>query len=198
MAFSRSETILLVFTLAYVGAFLVHFLTIGNAEFIGYIVTLVAFIALIATTQRIACFPLWLLWALSLWGLAHMAGGGLSVDGDVLYALVLVPLAGNGELAVLKYDQLVHFYGFGTTALVLWHVMRRNVPALDGTKTLYILAALGAMGLGAVNEIIEFVAVLSLPDTDVGGYANTGLDLIFNAAGAIAAMMGAARATGRR
>jgi hypothetical protein len=198
MKFSKAEAILLLVTLGYVGAFLVHFLTIGNTEFVGYIVTLLVFVGLLAATQRIARFPLWLLWALSGWGLAHMAGGGLTVDGAVLYALVLAPIAGNGELIVLKYDQVVYAYGFGVAALVLWHVLRRNFPVLDGSRTLYVFAALGAMGLGAVNEIIEFVAVVTLPDTDVGGYFNTGLDLIFDAIGATVAMLGARRfGTGR-
>jgi len=197
MRFSRPEWALLIFTLGYVGAFLVHFLTAGNAEFIGYIVTLFVFIALIAVSQRSVRFPLWLLWALSIWGLAHMAGGGITVGGDVLYALLVIPIVAAGEFVVLKYDQIVHFYGFGVAALVLWHVLRQNFPALDGSKTHYVFAALGAMGLGATNEIIEFIAVISLPDTDVGGYYNTALDLVFNAAGTTAAMIGAA-AFGRR
>jgi hypothetical protein len=54
------------------------------------------------------------------------------------------------------------------------------------------------MGLGAVNEIIEFAAVLGLPDTNVGGYLNTGLDLVFNAIGAIIAMALAALLERRR
>ena len=188
MALTRSELVLLVFTLGYVGAFLTRFLAAGNAEFVGYIATLLVFLVLIAATQRIARFPVWLLWCLSVWGLAHMAGGGIAVDGAVLYALLLVPIAGAGELTVLKYDQLVHFYGFGVTALVLWHILRRNFPVLDGTRSIYVFAVLGSMGLGALNEIIEFVAVVSLPDTNVGGYHNTGLDLVFNAAGAVVAM----------
>jgi len=192
MRFSRPEWTLLIFTLGYVCAFLVYFLAAGNTEFVGYIATLFAFIALVAATQRSVRFPLWILWALSVWGLAHMAGGGITVGGDVLYALLVVAIAGTGELAVLKYDQIVHLYGFGVAALVLWHVLRQNFPALDGTKTLYVFAALGAMGLGATNEIIEFIAVVALPDTNVGGYFNTALDLVFNAAGATAAMVGAA------
>ena len=44
------------------------------------------------------------------------------------------------------------------------------------------------MGLGAINEIIEFSAVLLLPDTNVGGF-NTALDLVVNALGASAAML---------
>lgn len=190
MAFTRSERALLVFTLGYVGVFLIRFVTDGNVEFVGYIATLVFFVALIAATQKSARFPAWLLWGLSVWGLAHMAGGGIEIDGAVLYTHMLLPIAGNGELIVLKYDQLVHFYGFGVAALVLWHVMRRNFPALDGTKTIFAFAVLGAMGLGALNEIIEFTAVVSLPNTNVGGYYNTGLDLVFNAAGALTAMAG--------
>ncbi len=86
----------------------------------------------------------------------------------------------------------MHAYGFGVTALVLWHLLRRAFPQTEGTKSLYIFSALGAMGLGSVNEIIEFAAVVTLPDTNVGGYYNTALDLVFNAAGAILAMVGAA------
>jgi hypothetical protein len=67
--------------------------------------------------------------------------------------------------------------------------MARHYPVLEGTWTIYVYPALAAMGLGAVNEIIEFIAVLSVPDTNVGGYLNTALDLVFNAAGAIIAMV---------
>jgi hypothetical protein len=36
--------------------------------------------------------------------------------------------------------------------------------------------------------MIEFSAVLAVPDTNVGGYFNTALDLCFNAFGAVLAM----------
>jgi hypothetical protein len=39
------------------------------------------------------------------------------------------------------------------------------------------------MGLGATNEVIEFIAT-RLMDTNVGGYENTGWDLVANAVGA--------------
>ena len=54
------------------------------------------------------------------------------------------------------------------------------------------------MGLGAVNEIIEFSAVLAVPETNVGGYYNTALDLVFNGSGAILAMWLVARQERRR
>ncbi len=179
----------LLFTLAYVGGFAAWFLAIGNVEFLWYIATLLFFVVLIAITIGQSQFPPFILWALSIWGLAHMAGGGIKVGGRVLYALTLIPIVGDGELTILQYDQLVHFYGFGVTALVLWHLLRTNFPALRGTATIYCFAALASMGLGCLNELIEFAAVLALPDTNVGGYYNTVLDLAFNSAGAVTAVL---------
>ena len=187
MKLKRSEWAVLIFTVTYIVVFGGAFLAAGNNEFVWYVVTLVVFLALISATQRAARFPALILWGLAIWGLAHMAGGGVTVGDGVLYSYVLLPLAGDGELAVLKYDQIVHFYGFGVATLVLWHVLRRNFSALDGTKTIYAFAILGGMGLGVLNELIEFAAVLAFPNTNVGGYFNTALDLVFNTLGAIAA-----------
>ncbi len=187
MVLKRSELAVLLFTLTYVAVFAIVFLSAGNSEFVWYVVTLVIFLGLIATTQRIAQFPTFILWGLALWGLAHMAGGGVIVNDSVLYAYMVVPLTSASELAILKYDQIVHFFGFGVATLVLWHILRRNFPVLDGTKTLYAFAILGGMGLGALNELIEFTAVLAFPNTNVGGYINTALDLVFNTLGALSA-----------
>lgn len=183
------ELAVLAFTLTYVTGFAIWFLAAGNSEFVWYVVTLVGFIALVGLTLRTAQYPAPLLWALSLWGLAHMAGGGVPVGASVLYAVQLVPITSGGELTLLKYDQVVHAYGFGVAAWLLWHLMQLHFPALRGTWTLLIYPALGAMGLGAVNEMIEFAAVLALPETGVGGYYNTALDLVFNALGAVSAMI---------
>jgi hypothetical protein len=52
-------------------------------------------------------------------------------------------------------------------------------------------AALVALGIGAINEIAEFGAAIGFDHTYVGNYYNTGLDLIANAVGAIAAIVAA-------
>lgn len=185
----RERTVAL-FTAAYVVAFTVWFLIRGNYEFVVYVITMLILIVLVGRSLRSAEYPLSMLWALSIWGLLHMAGGGVPVGDSVLYSAQVVPLSPpDGEWTFLKYDQIVHAYGFGVTAWVLWHLMRRHYPVLEGTWTIYAYPALAAMGLGAVNEIIEFIAVLSVPETNVGGYVNTALDLVFNAAGAVAAMV---------
>jgi hypothetical protein len=59
------------------------------------------------------------------------------------------------------------------------------------------LCAAGGMGFGALNEIVEFVAVLSVPSTNVGGYINTGWDLVSNLVGCVLAAV-AIRVCSRR
>jgi len=177
------------FTAAYVLVFTVWFLSIGNYEFIVYIVTMAILIGLVALSLRKGEYPAVMLWALSLWGLAHMAGGGVPVNGSVLYNLHLVDMVETDLYYILKYDQVVHCYGFGITAWLLHHLITRHYPETRGSWTAYAYAALASMGLGAVNEIIEFIAVLAVPDTNVGGYYNTALDLCFNGAGAVVAMV---------
>jgi hypothetical protein len=185
---TRAEVLIGLFTLAYVGGFTAFFLAIGNYEFIVYVITMAVLIALVGRSLRSAEYPPAMLWALSLWGLAHMAGGGVPIDGSVLYNLRLIPLIDSGEVFILKYDQAVHAFGFGVTAWVLHHLLVRHYPGTRGTATALVYPALAAMGLGAVNEMIEFTAVLMVPDTNVGGYTNTALDLVFNAGGAVLAM----------
>lgn len=186
---TRSELGVAAFTVSYIVVFTAWFLSIGNYEFIIYVITMVALVLLIGLSLRKAEYPPAMLWALSLWGLAHMAGGGLPVNGTVLYNLALAPVIETDQFVILKYDQLVHAYGFGITAWVLHHLLTRHFPQTRNTATALILPALAAMGLGAVNEMIEFAAVIAVPDTNVGGYYNTLLDLCFNAVGALIAML---------
>lgn len=186
---TRSELGVAAFTISYIVVFTAWFLSIGNYEFIIYVITMVALVLLIGLSLRKAEYPPAMLWALSLWGLAHMAGGGLPVNGTVLYNLALAPVIETDQFVILKYDQLVHAYGFGITAWVLHHLLTRHFPQTRNTATALILPALAAMGLGAVNEMIEFAAVIAVPDTNVGGYYNTLLDLCFNAVGAVIAML---------
>ncbi len=182
------EWAVLLFTVLYVAVFFTYFLSIGNYEFIWYVLTLVGLAGLVTLTRKTAALPAAILWALSVWGLVHMAGGGVTVGGGVLYNYIVLPVTADGEISLLKFDQLVHFYGFAVTAWLLWHLLHVNFPDLRGTATIHVYPALGSMGLGALNEMIEFSAVLLFPDTNVGGYFNTAMDLVFNALGAATAM----------
>lgn len=165
----------------------------GNGEFIFYIVVmLVLVVALVAVHRRVRLSQS-LLWCLSLWGLTHMAGGLLPIpagrhDADVSGVLYNFWFIRDW----LKYDQVIHAYGFGITTWLCWQALSArtlNVAGrpLEATPGLMVLCAAAGMGFGAFNEVIEFIATLTLPETNVGGYENTGWDLVFNLIGSAAA-----------
>jgi hypothetical protein len=65
--------------------------------------------------------------------------------------------------------------------------MRDFAVELKPTFGLMVLCAAAGIGFGALNEVIEFIAVLTIPNTNVGGYENTGWDLVANLVGATVA-----------
>ena len=183
------------FTGAYLFAAVFFAFTSGNLEFVFYIAVMaVLIVVVLAVHRRINLLPA-TLWCLSVWGLLHMAGGLVTVpaawptagESAVLYNLWLVP-------GLLKFDQAVHAFGFGVATWVCWQGMCAALPAGGGecvraTPGLLFLAAAAGMGLGALNEVVEFVAVLLIPDTNVGGYMNTGWDLVANLTGCTVAVI---------
>ncbi|MDP1591900.1 MAG: DUF2238 domain-containing protein [Prosthecobacter sp.] len=179
------------FNAAYMVAAVTGSIVQGNREFIFYIVVMVVLIGVMGLLHRRVRLTTGLLWAFSAWGLAHMAGGlcplpaGWPYNGDhaVLYSWWIIP-------GRLKYDQVVHAYGFGVTTLLCWHILRNALRQPDGgalrpTFGILVLCAAAGMGFGALNEVIEFIAVLTIPNTNVGGYENTGWDLVANLVGTI-------------
>ena len=189
MKLKKGELLLIAFNLIYVAIFTIYYLSIKNYEFLWYVAVLLFFICLIAFTLKKSNFDYLILWGLSIWGFLHMAGGGVRIGDSVLYALNLITIFDTGEIFILKFDQLVHFYGFAVTTLVANHLLKNYWNERVNYKIVYpALAAIG-MGLGALNEIVEFMAVVAFSNTGVGGYYNTALDLVFNTLGAIAAVI---------
>lgn len=178
---------LVIFNLAYVLGFGLKYLLAGNYEFLWYVAVLVFFFILVLATWSRAKFDAIILWGLSIWGLLHMAGGGLKVGDGVLYSLHLIPIVGSGDAYILKFDQVVHMFGFAVATLVVYHLLKPYLTKETNWKVVYPLIIAAGMGLGVLNEIVEFIAVVIFPNTGVGGYYNTAIDLIFNTFGAIAA-----------
>jgi len=182
MLLTRRELPVLIVNLIYVPAFTLIALRELNFEFLLYIGVVLVVGALVVWKQRKVKFDLMILWGLTIWGLLHMAGGDNQVGDDVLYGLQLIPV-------VLRYDQFVHAFGFGTATLVCHHLLQPYLrEGIDRWRTLSVLIVLMGCGLGAINEIIEFIAVKTIKDTHVGGYDNTLWDLIFNLIGGVFAV----------
>ena len=62
-----------------------------------------------------------------------------------------------------------------------------SAERLEPTWGLMLLVGAAGMGFGGLNEVIEFIAVLLIPSTNVGGYINTGWDLVSNLTGCVLA-----------
>ncbi|MBP9856233.1 MAG: DUF2238 domain-containing protein, partial [Candidatus Pacebacteria bacterium] len=186
MISTAQKWFLIIFNLAYVLGFGAYYLLSGNYEFVWYVAVLVFFFILVLATWHRAKFDSVILWGLSIWGLLHMAGGGLKVGDGVLYSLHLIPIIGSGDAYILKFDQVVHFFGFAVATLVVYHLLKPYLNSQTNWKVVYPLIIAAGMGLGVLNEIVEFMAVVIFPNTGVGGYYNPAIDLIFNTFGSIA------------
>lgn len=177
---------LVLFTLSYLLAAAGFYLSMGNWEFVAYLgVTLFVGLLILSTVKRSGLDRV-ALWGLSIWGLLHMMGGLIPVGDGVLYGWKIYPFFdGGGEFYILKMDQVIHFYGFGVSAVVMHQLIAsRSNPGVNPLMLIFF-AWVGAMGLGALNEVVEFLAFVGLDETGVGGVYNTGLDLIFNLCGAM-------------
>lgn len=185
------QKILLTFTVLYMVGFGFHYLGSMNVEFIAYYLVLLFGFVFVFTTLERSRFPLHILWGLSLWGLLHMAGGSVPVGDGVLYGYKIYPfLVGDGQLYILKMDQVIHAFGFGVATLVAHHLLLTHAWRADASRMwLAVAAVLIGVGLGSLNEVIEFLVVLTVEYNGVGDLYNMGLDLIFNLAGAVSAAL---------
>lgn len=165
----------------------------GNTEFIFYTVAMLVFIAGVLGLHARVRFSTLSLGLLSAWGLLHMAGGTVPIPADlaqteakrtVLYSLRLHP-------DLPRYDQVTHAFGFFAATIAAWEALRAGIARFTPATVvpspgLALAAALIGMGLGALNEVVEFTATLVVAEHNVGGYVNTGWDLVSNTVGAVA------------
>jgi len=158
----------------------------GNTEFLMYSGTLLVIIYILVQLHRMVCFTRTALWLLTIWGFLHMIGGTVPVSpafvpgegSAVLYSFRLRP-------DLPRYDQIIHAFGFFGATVACWEIVRVVLKAKQG-MALSIIAVLMGLGLGALNEVVEFIAS-QLTETNVGGYVNTGWDLVSNTIGAVCA-----------
>lgn len=174
------------FTLAYAAAFTAFCAAAGDRRVIAYLVVLSVTATLALRADRTARFTPPVAWALSLSGLAHLVGGLLpspQAGAPVFYETWLVA-------GVLKYDQVVHAGVSAVLTVAAWQLVGAWVDeGRCSPRARAALAAFVALGLGALNEAVEFLSALRFHDAFVGGFENAGWDLVFNAFGVTAAAL---------
>jgi putative membrane protein len=183
----KGQLPILALNMAALAVFAVLFASRKNYEFLLYIGVIIFFLAVILATDRRVEYPTPVLWGLTAWALLHMSGGGLYFRGTKLYEIILIPI--SESYSVFRYDQFVHIVGFGVATLLMYHLLKPLLRKdIDRKTALSIVVVMAGLGVGALNEIIEFLATVLVPETGVGGYTNTALDLVADFVGAIGAM----------
>ncbi len=181
--------------LAYMVGFTAYAVAGGNREFLFYGAVMVLLGLAVAAFDARVKFSKAVVWGLSVWGLVHMAGGNVPIPARLApdWSALYPARVSAGEWTVLynlrpgawvpKYDQVVHAYGFFVATLASFEAIRAAVggSVRIGVGFAVALACMG-MGLGAANEVVEFAAT-RLMSTNVGGYENTGWDLVSNGGG---------------
>lgn len=185
----KKEHILLgVINAVYLTGFAWKFLAQRNFEFVIYVGVVLAALIWIGLTLRRVDYSLSTLIGLTVWGIMHMAGGGVPVGAGRLYDVMLIPL--SQTLPILRYDQVVHLWGFGVCTLLCYDLLRPQLGSPGKIPfSLGLVLVMAGLGFGAFNEILEFIVMCAVPEAGVGGYENTALDLCSNMIGAIFALL---------
>jgi len=116
-----------------------------------------------------------------------MAWGWLTYNGVIWYQQILIPISETYN--ILRYDQAIHAFGFFTATLLSYNILQ---PKLKDSKIgfgVWLLLIMAGTGFWALNEVIEFIVDQSVPESGVGWYINTSLDLVSNLIGAICAVI---------
>ncbi|MBU2524362.1 DUF2238 domain-containing protein [Patescibacteria group bacterium] len=155
-----------------------------NFEFLFYAAVMIFLIWLALDVYHRIKLQKWIIICISLLGLLHMAGGNLTLNEVRLYDFEIIP-------GLIRYDNVVHFFGTFILTFIAYSLIH---PIIDDNlkrkkRLLFMwMLVLMALGVGAVNEIIELVAVEFLDaSAGVGDYTNNAVDLVFNLFGSVLA-----------
>ena len=162
---------LVVLALVLVG-FIVHGVVHHVASTGQYVITIILLVTLVLVV-RTRPIPAAIVWAGTAAAIVHLSGGLIRVGDGVLYNASLGP-------EITQFDHFGHSLGTIVGALVIWELVIRDVYTATGRRSLLTVTVLAALGLGALNETIEFIATLIQDGSNVGGYENTGWDLVTN------------------
>ena len=177
----KKNYLIFIFTLVYLAVFTINAIFRQNYEFLYYTFLMVTLIYIVSSIHKKLHLGFFIIINLSVLGFLHLLGGNLYFGQLRLYDFYIIG-------GIIKYDNVIHTYATFIATLGLYSLIE---PFIDISlkKQYYIFALiliLMAIGLGTINELVEFFAVLLFDVTEeVGGYFNNALDLLFNTLGAI-------------
>ncbi|MBN2018972.1 MAG: DUF2238 domain-containing protein [Sedimentisphaerales bacterium] len=184
---TAGHIVLLAINIVMLIAFGAVFLMRKNYEFMIYVGAIIACLTIIGVSFFKVGYSFATLIGLTIWSFMHMAGGSVFINGVLLYEMILIPA--SQKYPIFRYDQLVHIFGFASATLVMYDVLRPLLREnLQHYIALSVVVVMAGLGVGAFNEIVEALVAATVPESGVGDYVNTALDLIADLIGAILAM----------
>jgi uncharacterized membrane protein YjdF len=167
------------FTVTYLTLFSIISSIEGNYEFLYYTCVIAVFMFVILFYYHQLHLTKTIIFSLTLLGVLHIAGGNIHIAGTRLYDIWLIT-------GIFKYDNLVHAFGIAIATLVAYNIL---LPKMENSTkyrpfAFSLMLVLIAMGIGALNEVVEFFAVIFLGAAKgVGDYFNNTVDLVYNLLG---------------
>lgn len=184
MTITTKEKKFLYFTIAYIILFTLSALWHGNIEFLYYSGVMITLLWIIVYTYHRVSLDSWIAASLSILGLMHLTGGNVSIAGIRLYDITIIP-------GWIRYDNIVHSFGSFILTFIAFNLLHPIIHENLKIKKRMIfmgLLVLVSLGVGSINEMIEFFAVTFLDAAQqVGDYQNNAKDLVFNSIGAMTA-----------
>lgn len=179
----KESKLILIFTVTYLILFTLLAIARKNYEFLFYTIILSSLIILIVLYYKKLHLTYIILGGLSVVGFMHLAGGTIDIFGIRLYDFWIIP-------GILKYDNIIHALSIFVATFVAYSIISPHLdlktkhhPVLFSLLLIFI-----ALGIGVINEVLEFGAVVFLGAQEaVGDYFNNALDLVFNMLGAVIA-----------
>ncbi len=174
---------LFLYMFVYIIIFAIFAIYYRNYEFIFYIFITTILVVITYLSYKHIRLSYHIIFGLAILGSLHILGGSLHIGQTRLYDFWLIK-------GIFRYDHLVHSFAMFISTFVAYNILG---PRLDFKIErhpffFFALLVLIALGIGAVNEILELFAVVFLGAANgVGDYMNNALDLLFNLIGSIIA-----------
>lgn len=166
-------TTCILFNAALLSSSVAYALILGDYEFALYGVAFLALLPLLWVWLRPFNLPALPLVLITGGVLLHFASGFLRIGPTVLY---------GQQFLGLYVDKYVHLYNGMATAVLIAFIMSGAGLRLHPMEGFVVIVM--ALGLAAIVEILEFLAVVTVHTTGVGDYFNNIGDLVADLLGA--------------
>ena len=126
----------------------------------GYVISVAVVGALVWRVRRTP-LPGPLVITLAVDAALHLAGGLVAVGNDVLYNASIGPRVTSLHTHILQYDHFVHAFGAFLATPRCGRCSRLPRRPRSDRRNVMVLCVIAGLGIGAVNEVIEFLATIA-------------------------------------